>query len=70
VKKVVLRKRADGTTFRCRGAQATAVFFLGFATNALIVGDLSIFAIFVVVAALAAAWGAGWRVFVRQEPPL
>ncbi len=67
--KVVLRKRADGKTFRCRGSQAAAVFFLGFATHALIIADVYVFAIFVVVAALAAAWGVGWRVFVRQEPP-
>jgi hypothetical protein len=67
--KVVLRKRADAPPFRFRSVQAAAVFFLGFATHALILGDLSGFVAFGVVAALAAAWGAGWRVFVRQEPP-
>jgi hypothetical protein len=68
--KVVLRKRAvDETTFRCRGAQATAVFFFGFATHALLLGDLATFAIAGVIAALAAALGTRWRVLVRGKPP-
>jgi hypothetical protein len=40
------------------------VFFLGLATHALILGDASVFLIFVAVAALAAAWDMGWRVRV------
>jgi hypothetical protein len=67
--KVVVRNRADGTTFRFRGAQATALFFLGFATAGLLLGHVYLFAIFIVVAALAAAWDMGYRVFVREEPP-
>jgi hypothetical protein len=67
--KFVFRKRAEGPAFRCRGAQAAAVFFGGFATHALLVADVYVFAIFVVVAGLLAAWGVGWRVFVREEPP-
>jgi hypothetical protein len=67
--KVVLRKPARGTTFRCGGAEAVAVFSLGFATHALLVGDVVVFAIFAVVAGLAAVWGAGWRVLVRHGPP-
>ena len=65
--KVVLRKRADAPSpYRFRTAQAAALFFLGFATHALLV---LVFLIFVVVAAVAAAWDGGWRVFVRHEPP-
>jgi hypothetical protein len=67
--KVVLHKRADAPPFRFRGAQAAALFFLGFATPALVVLDAYVFLIFVVVSALAAAWDMGWRVFVRHDPP-
>ncbi len=45
------------------------MFLLGFATHALLVGDAPVFAVFVVLAGLAAVWAAGWRVFVRQDPP-
>ena len=68
--KVVLRKLAGAPSpFRFRGAQAAALFFLGFATHALLVLDGLVFLIFGVVAAVAAAWDMGWRVFVRHEPP-
>ena len=67
--KIVIRKRADGTTWRIRGAQATAAFCLGFATAGLLLGNVLVFAVFAVVAVVAAAWDMGYRVFVRQEPP-
>ena len=68
--KVLLGRRADAPSpFRFRGAQAAALFFLGFATHALLVLDQYVFLIFVLVAAVAAAWDGGWRVFVRHEPP-
>jgi hypothetical protein len=67
--KVVLRKGADARPFRFRGAQAAALFFVGFSAHALLDGDPYVFLIFGVVAALAAAWDMGWRVFVRHEPP-
>jgi hypothetical protein len=63
--KLVLRQR-PGATFRFRGAQAVALFFLGFATGALLLGHAYLFVIFVVVAAFAGAWDMGWRLFVRH----
>jgi hypothetical protein len=59
VRSVVLRRRAGADPFRFRGGQAAALFFLGFATHALLSTDIHVFAIFVEVAALAAAWDAG-----------
>ena len=63
--KLALRQR-PGATFRFRGAQAAALFFFGFSTYALLDGDVYLFLIFAVVAALAAAWEMGWRAFVRH----
>jgi len=67
--KVVLRRHGGADPFRFRVGQAAALFFLGVATHALLVTDVSVFLIFVVVAALAAAWDAGWRVLVRKDLP-
>jgi hypothetical protein len=66
---LVLRRRGGSDPFRFRAGQAAALFFLGFATHALLTTDVRVFLIFFVVAALAAAWDAGWRVLVRQGPP-
>ena len=66
--KIVVRRPA-GTTVRVRGAQVTAAFFLGLATYALILANVGLFAVFAVVAALAAAWDMGWRVFIREDSP-
>jgi hypothetical protein len=63
--KLVVHQR-PGATIRFRGAQAAALFFLGFATYALLDGDAYLFAIFLVVAVLAGAWDMGWRLFVRH----
>jgi hypothetical protein len=67
--KVVIRKPPDGSRLRYRGAQAAALFFFGFATAALLLVHVILWAIFMVVAAIAAAWDMGWRVFVQHEPP-
>jgi 4-hydroxybenzoate polyprenyltransferase len=67
--KVVLHRQAGAQPFRVRRAQAVALFFLGFAVCALLVLHLTVFLVSVVVAALAAAWDMGWRVFARDDPP-